>query len=331
MGITAISGPQVVYGVTTTTSGAVTEYNEERGPSTFDMGYALLDPRPFYNYDPGNAVGTRVAVLFHGRGYVDYAPFTASSNLFATSSSQLLAGTLTIYSSKASLGSIPTTIFPPEGGAAVSVYALDSTAAQLVFPSTAGSGQVGGSIAAWNPNAGTGRGIQVTSVTCGIASVTIAGRDMYGFKVTETCSATSSDANNIIFTSKKTYKYISAITVSTAGAPAGTTSTGIGAGTVDTFGFPLLVRYTGIDVQYGISAGTSAAFALSVANITRGATATATSTTGDVRGTYVSSTATDGTLRIQMAINVNSPMAWGVLSSDTAAFPYFGVTQFSSV
>jgi len=60
---------------------------------------------------------------------------------------------------------------------------------------------------------------------------------------------------------------------------------------------------------------------------------TATSTTGDVRGTYASTTTANGTVRVQMSQDITPLMAWTVAatSSDTTVSPVFGVTQFSSV
>jgi hypothetical protein len=328
MAITAISGPFVAFGITQTSTGGMIESNVERGPSLFDIGIGTADPRPAFTYKPGSGVGTDTYGFYSDRALVDFVPFALSSNLIATSSAQIPTGNvITIYTSRAAAGLIQTTIIAPETGQNVSVFAIDSTAQTLIFGSTTNTG----TIAIWNPTAGSGRGIAVTSPTCGISNVTIAGRDMYGFKVTETASATSSDANNIFWTFRKTYKYISAMTYSTVGAPAGTTSTGVGAGSIDLYGFPLLLKYTGIDTYYNVVGTASAAVINSTGPVTLGATATATSTTGDVRGTYSSTTASNGTIRIQLSQRINAASAWQIGSSDVSAFPLFGVTQFSSV
>ncbi len=57
--------------------------------------------------------------------------------------------------------------------------------------------------------------------------------------------------------------------------------------------------------------------------------ATQTSTTPDVRGTFTSATAADGTLRVQMFQGVDPFIASNITAADQSAF--FGATQFSSV
>lgn len=325
MGVTAISGPHVVYGITQTSSGGTTEYNEERGPSLFDMGNGVLDPRPAYSYRPGSPVGTDIVGFLNGRAVVDFAPFTASSNLFmgTSVSGQPVSGTaITLYTSRAAAGAIPTTIIAPETGAAVTVIAIDSTAMLLPF------GQSGATtVNVWNPAAGTGRTIVAASPTSGITTVTVVGRDMYGYKMTETISASSSDATRIYWTGAKAFKYLSTVYVTTAAA-GGAASTGLAVGTLDVYGFPLLVTYGKVYDTYGMSAGTSAVVTQSAVLATLGTTTTATGTTGDVRGTYATSAAANGTLRVQMS-QLITPAMVSAASSDTSAL--FGVTQFSSL
>lgn len=331
MPLTGITGPFVAFGITQTSSGAVQEYNPDRGPSLFDLGQGTMDPRPVYRYQPGSAPGIDVNAFYQGRAMVDFAPFTASSVAFVDGKTQTPAGnSLTIFTSKSAIGNIPTTIVAPETGQNVSVFAIDSTAATLIYGSTAGNGTIG----VWNPAAGTGRLLQARVTSCGIQQISFAGRDMYGFKITELASApTSSDANDYIWTSKKAFKYLSAISYSTVGAVAGITSTGVSVGFIDTFGFPILLSRTGLGVYYNVVGTASAAVIASTGAVTLGATATATSTTGDVRGTYASTTAANGTVRIQMSQDITPLMAWTVAatSSDTTVSPIFGVTQFSSV
>jgi hypothetical protein len=60
-----------------------------------------------------------------------------------------------------------------------------------------------------------------------------------------------------------------------------------------------------------------------------GSSITQTSTTADVRGTYASTTATNGTLRLQMRVTLAASAAASVTSTNVA--PLFGNAQFSSV
>lgn len=317
MAITAITGPQVVFGLTQTTSGAVQEYNGERGPSLYDLGYAVADPRPFYAYQPGSPVGSKVVGFYNGAGSVDYAPSAVSTSaLFVSTVSTALGGTTLTLAAQSSGGAVSTTITAPESGLTVSVIALGSTTVaspQLAFGSDA-------TVAVWNPAAGTGRCITISPTSnLDTGTWTITGRDMYGYLMSETIVSSGG-----VKTSQKAFKYISAITASTT-----ITSTGLQIGISDTFGFPLLLSRTGPDTYYNVGTTSSAAIIASTGAVTLGATATATSTTGDVRGTYVSTTATNGTLRIVMRQNFQAAGAFSVSASDTSGF--FGVTQFSSV
>lgn len=318
MAITARSGPSISFGQTYTSSGAVGQYNEERGPDLSDLGFGMLDPRPAYAYQPGAAVGTDVLGFAYGRAAVDFQPSSASSNAFAISSNTApSAGAAVTLTPSSAKGTYLTTINPPEGGAAVSVIAIDSTAAFLSFGSA-------GTVNYWNPAAGTGRCISITTSSSGDAgSWTIAGRDMYGFKMTETVATSS-----VTFTTQKAFKYISSITAASVIA-----STGVSIGLSDTYGFPMKVAYCGgyVDVRLLATAFSSAVpVALSSANVVLASTvATQTTSTPDVRGTYASSTATNGTVRLQMFVAPTPQALQSVTSTDVS--PLFGATQFSSV
>ena len=318
MGITANSGPFVGYGQTTTSNGAVTEYNEERGPSLFDLSFGMADPRPAYNYDPGSAIGTKVIGLFDNIGFVDFVPTALSSNLLAISSNTTpsAGAVITLISSKT--GVTQTTIIAPETlQASSNVLCLDSTAATLAFGQS-------GSVNTWNPAAGTGRCIVISpSSNLDAGSFTIAGRDMYGYKMTETVAAGSTT-----ITSQKAFKYIGSITASTT-----ITSTGIGVGTTDIYGFPIKLAYCGLGVAVRINASvwsSAVTVAFSSANVVIASTvATQTSTTPDVRGTYASTTASNGTVRMQMYQNITANMVNSVTNSDFSSI--FGGTQYSSI
>jgi hypothetical protein len=68
----------------------------------------------------------------------------------------------------------------------------------------------------------------------------------------------------------------------------------------------------------------SATFILPLAS-----TATATSTTADVRGIFESTTASNGVIRLQIVVTPTAVAAAGITSTTVA--PFFGATQFSSV
>lgn len=314
MGITAISGPQLVYGITQTSTGGTTEYNEERGPSLYDLGNGMLDPRAQLNYKPGNAVGKPVFGIYDGtRAEVNYVPSAVSSNNLATNQAPVANTALTLT---AGTGITATTIVAPDTGATTgTLLCIDSTAATLLY----GTGKT---IAIWNPAAGTGRCISITTSSSGDGgSWSIYGRDMYGYPMTENVSVTGSSAT---VTSKKAFKYISAIKASTT-----ITSTGIIVGVSDTYGLPVRADYTGLDLTIRITTTSSLVAANSSGPITVADTTTATATTGDVRGTYASTGASDGSKRFQFVQHITANQVAGVTAASAATV--FGVTQYSSV
>lgn len=336
MGVTAISGPHVVYGITVGSSGNVQEYNEERGPSLFDLGQATMDPRAIqFGYDPGAPVGTQIKSFWDQMGYVDYIPFTATASaiLVSSASGAPVAGTALTLAPISSNGAFQTTIIAPETGRAVSVVAIDSTAATLNYGTA-------GTVSVWNPSAGTGRTILVVNTSnANSEQYIVRGRDMYGFKMTETISASTTSTGS--GQGRKAFKYIVSVTPSTATT---VSATGVAIGFADTFGLPLYMPYTnGVSIWASSVPTVSNLIALTSVNTLVASTAvTATTSTPDVRGTYTSSIATNGTsanganggavtstgVRITMLQQITANMAAAIsLTSNTSA--WFGVTQFS--
>lgn len=321
MGVVANSGPYLSYGITQTSTGQVTEYNEERGPDLSDLGSGLMDPRPFYRYMPGSAVGTKIYSLFNNEAYVDFIPTTVSSNgLVSNGSSGVGGAVLTLTSTGA--GVFTTSIIAPESGATITVTAIGSTTVGSSLPYVA-YGQVG-TVAAWNPQAGTGRNITIAmSSNLDAGSFTILGRDMYGFKMSETLAAGSTT-----ITGKKAFKYLTSIQASTT-----LTSTGFLIGYGDIYGFPIKLPYCGVNsiVQLLATSFSSAVPVLlsSATTVLASTVAVQTSTTADVRGTYASTTASNGTLRVQIYQGIDAVMMGNITAADTSTL--FGATQFSSV
>lgn len=326
MGITAVSGPLLSFGITQTSSGLVGEYNEERGPSVFDLGLGMADPRSQFNYKPGNPPGAQIKVFLNNRGFADYCPYAKNSSAIAPSTGNApVAGTALTLTPLASFGAIQTTIIAPETGLAVSVIALDSTAATLNYGSA-------GTIAGWNPGAGLGRTLTIiNSSNTNSELYTVNGRDQYGFKMTELigASTTSTGAGQ----GRKAFKYIQSVTPATNTT---ISATGVGIGFTDTFGFPIVANYfSNTTVSVSSTPLSLSAITLSSANAVLASTATATSTTPDVRGTYTSSIATTATtaalstaVRVTIAQLITGQMTAAVTATDTSAM--FGVTQFSN-
>ena len=171
----------------------------------------------------------------------------------------------------------------------------------------------------------------------------ISGRDVYGFKVTEQLagsSAGSTAAATPVLTSKKAYKYISQIIPTNSTGTLASTASWVG--TADTYGFPLLVQHPGyVTIWTGATSSATLVTISSGAHTFGSSLPTATSTNGDVRGTYVSSVAssTSGAMRIMMIVNPMVGIADAALSSYSGftqispsnTYSLFGATQFSSV
>lgn len=332
MSITAESGPIVSFGLTMTSSagtgllGNDMEHNPQRAPSLFDLGVGMTDPRVAYQYNPGAASASRFFGFHRGQGCVDYVPAAGSSALVPSSATNVAAGAAYTLSVSSAVGTYTTTIIAPETGkTSESLIAIDSTAAYLTFGSA-------GTVALWNPGAGTGRCLSITTSSSGDAGTyTFVGRDMYGFKITESLALSqgTSASSGFSVTTQKAFKYISAIYNSTT-----TTSTSVQISIADRIQFPFYVPYTGFNAEIRLlaSAYSSAVIVpLSSASTILGSalTTTQTSTTADVRGTYASSTAFNGTLRVQIVVTPSASALAAVTSTNVS--PLFGANQYSSV
>jgi hypothetical protein len=126
MVITANSGPMVTFGITQSSTGIVMEYNEERGPDISDLGSGLMDPRPFYRYSPGNAVGSKILSLYDNAGFVDWVPAITSSNGLVSNGSSGVGGT-TLTLTATGAGVVTASIVAPESGLTVTPVLLGST------------------------------------------------------------------------------------------------------------------------------------------------------------------------------------------------------------
>ena len=125
------------------------------------------------------------------------------------------------------------------------------------------------------------------------ANFTVSGYDYYGQAMTEVIA--SGTVASTTTNGKKAFYQISSIAVS-----AGTT-VAVSVGTSDVLGCP--IRFT--DIGYVISSGWANALAEDTGTaVVADMTNPATSTTGDVRGTYVPSSATNGVRRLVASLAV---------------------------
>lgn len=225
-----------------------------------------------------------------------------TSQLTFTSTTGMYAGQAITISGTTGSGSItgysnPTTYY---------ILAVVSSTAITIAATVGGTAIV--------TSAGTGSGLTVTLGTTS-AVVTISGYDYYGQPMSEaiTASGSVSTASN----GKKAFYQISGATIS------GALGTALTIGTTDILGLPVRVIDAGYVVKVGwnntLAQDTGGSSAFVVADMTN----PATTTTGDVRGTYTPSSATNGIKRLVMTIALPA-IAVGPNATRTGAL---GVTQ----
>jgi hypothetical protein len=139
------------------------------------------------------------------------------------------------------------------------------------------------------------RAVQLTTASGTIVTsrtITVSGYDYYGQAMSEVIATgtTSSAVANVA--GKKAFFQITGITIS------GSLPVAITVGTTDVLGLPVRV----FNVSYVASVKSNSTLAQDTGTFVAAATATATTTTGDVRGTYAPATASNGIVRTTMGI-----------------------------
>lgn len=266
--------------------------NPQAGPSPLEMGTALLDIRQPFTYAPGGDVSNKVYGFLMGQCQcIDAIPSTIADNNIAASQSPATAA-LTLVSSSGAGITVSTSITRADTGATITgLLAIDTAMAGVGFGQDL-------TVNMWDPTKAISRNVRITSGgnDTGI-TFAVVGYDLYGYPMSEAITG----ANGGVASGAKAFKYITSIT------PSGSVATTAKAGTGDVIGLPVRVdRWAFIRAAYNNTVLTaSTGFTAAVT------TDPATTTTGDVRGTYALQSASDGTKRLQVFItpsvaNVNS-------------------------
>jgi hypothetical protein len=305
MAITLNQGPLIIAGGY---PGApfytgVSDPNPTPGPSLFSHGVGLLDTR-WGPYNSGDV--TNVIPAWYGSGWItvlDQAPsLHATNNIVAAAvpvagTPLVLAGASTgITVLAAPLAFTPGNVFP------TGALMIDGNPAFVQLGTTTGG------VSMYDPRTMISRALIFTSAgTDTSATAAIVAMDSYGALVHETITLGSSGSP---VTTTKCFKAIISIT------PAGTLSgSNLSVGTADVFEFPLAVTefpYVQIYWNNGlISASTG--FTAAVAT-------TPSATTGDVRGTYATQSASDGTKKLQVFV---APQVWNNTTTTLWGAPQF--------
>lgn len=132
------------------------------------------------------------------------------------------------------------------------------------------------------------RAVTLTAAGANTQVAVVRGYDYLGQPMSESFAAPSTNT----VTGKKAFKAITSITF------AATPGSNVSAGTANIFGLP----YRIVDAGYALTAKWKSVFAQDTGTLVLADQNTATSATGDVRGTYAPSDAADGVKRLVMAI-----------------------------
>jgi hypothetical protein len=134
------------------------------------------------------------------------------------------------------------------------------------------------------------RAISLTSAgNLSTSNFTVTGTDFYGFAQTQTLAGPNANTVN----TTKAFKTVTQIAASAA-------VTGISAGTSDIIGLPVVVPTSSDVISVKWAALAQDAGTLTVQDTTSPATAS----TGDVRGTYLPSSASNGTRKLVITLNM---------------------------
>jgi len=178
------------------------------------------------------------------------------------------------------------------------------------------AGSQGGTTAI-DPRTSISRAVRVTSVgNDSTAQVTIRGYDLYCQPVIQTLTGGNVGA----VTTTKAFKFISSVTWS--GTLSGSAVT---VGTTDVYGFPLACQ----NFSFATLNWAGAAITATTGFVAAAATDPATAATGDVRGTYATQSASNGTNRLIMSV---TPQPWDLATFGTGGTNsgLFGVRQYST-
>lgn len=279
------------------------------------------DPIKVGQYIDGTGVtnGTYITAFGTGNGgtgtYTVSASQTAGSTTIYANGNALLGDPAPMERGVGPLGRIYVFDVIPQAKLTTNVSAAASYAAAANATLAAGAGTK-----LTTNTAGTSviqldcpRAVSITigAGTIADTNITVSGYDYYGQAMSEVIATGTTQSTTV--NGKKAFYQVSQVAV---GGDCGAT---VAVGTTDIIGLP--VRVT--DAGYLASVGYNNTLARDAGTFVAAATATATTTTGDVRGTYVPSAACDGIKRLVIGILLPA-IAVGPNSTRVGAL---GVTQ----
>jgi hypothetical protein len=198
------------------------------------------------------------------------------------------------------------------GRTSTNVLGITSTTTLLAIDTAYSPNTVNTVNALHDPTKAIARNVRITSAgnDSGI-TFAVSGFDIYGNPMNETITG----ANAGVASGAKAFKYIKSVTSSAAAA--GNVSVGTG----DVYGFPLRVdRFEQALIFW------AGALITSSTGWTAADSNTATATTGDVRGTYATQSASNNSRRLVMYVMPTPAAVTSATSTDPSTL--FGKTQF---
>lgn len=312
------SGPDVIFGQVAgqgSYPAAVADYNQAFAPSVAFGGMGVMDMRVPYN--PGQPRGTVIPGWLAGDVLlVDQVPSSAATNAIAsTQSATASAAALSLVASSGQ-GIIPSvSITSATAGTVTGLLSIEGSATLINYAPVAGSVQ------SYDPRTMLSRAVTMNNLsgtTDATTTWTVVGFDVYGYRMTEQivgATAISSAGAITTVNGKKAFKYIQSVT------PSGiSTSSNVSVGTADIFGYPLTAY------EYALTTTMWASATVSGTGFTQPSTFTTfSSTTGDARGTYTSSSASDSAKKLMMTVMI-PPWAYVASTSAPSVISSTGLT-----
>lgn len=286
--LTAQPGPQVLFGARTSdvqaSPGAT---NPDLAPSGVVGEHMLVDQRVGYNVTRKGWIGLGVGY----RRVLTAAPSTAATANIAALANVTSGTPMTLVSSSGSgvtVVAAATQIWASGNTVAAGSLALDGLPGLINWGLADPAGRY--KSASYDNTKALARAVSITGSTSATGGAfLVAGADLYGYPQTETVTA---GAGAVTTNGKKAFKFIYSAT------PQFTDAHNYSVGTADIFGFPLRAdSFDQVFIWWN-----SALITASTGFVVADATSPATSSTGDVRGTYAVQSSSDGTKVLSVAV-----------------------------
>lgn len=281
-------------------------------PSVGYGGFGLQDHRlPFNIINSANGAQTLGFFTFDSIPVVDQVPSAIATANIAALQTVTNGTAMTLVSSTGAGITVMSSAFfalASQNTVPVGTLAIDGVPNYVRF----GLGDV---TAFHDPTHAIARAVSITGSTSATGGAfAVVGFDLYGVLMHETITATAGATTT---NGKKAWKFITSVT------PQFTDAHNYSVGTTDIYGFGMRCdQWNYADIYFGTP---PAVLITSATGFTAAVSSTATATTGDVRGTYATQSASDGTKSLQIFIG---PTLAQASNAAGAAVGFWGVPQF---